>query len=269
VLFSKLKQSEDTTLKFITWNVNGLRANLEKGLDEYALLSEADIIAFQETKISQPTAIGDYEAFDYHADWNCAVRKGYSGTACLFKEKPILIEHGMGISELDNEGRLITLSYPDFYFVNVYVPTTTGGLDRWYYRLDWDSAFAEYIENLNNRKPVILCGDFNVARNYIDIYPENVLNEKNSHGFTTEERGGFEALIETGLVDVFRELHPKQEGSYTWWSNRGGKRSENRGWRIDYFLVSDVLMPRVKSCIIRSDIFGSDHAPLELVLEDE
>jgi exodeoxyribonuclease-3 len=254
-------------LKFITWNVNGLRACLEKGLDEYVLLSDADIIALQETKINKPTAIGDYEAFGYRADWNCAARNGYSGTACLFKEKPFSINHSLGVKELDTEGRLIVLSYPDFYFVNVYVPNSQGELERWYYRLEWDAAFREFLDELQNHKPVIICGDFNVARDYIDVYPENLRNEKNPHGFLSDERDGFNALLDIGFVDVFRELNPTQERAYTWWSNRGNKRKENRGWRIDYFLISKKLLPLVKSCVIRTDIFGSDHAPIEMVID--
>ena len=254
-------------MKIITWNINGLRANLKKGLDEYALLSDADIIAFQETKVNQPTAIGDYEAFDYFADFNFAERSGYSGTACLYRREPISITHGIGNEDFDTEGRVITLSYPEFYFVNVYVPNSQGGFERWYYRLDWDTAFAEYLEDLQKRKPVIVGGDFNVARDYIDIYPENTRNEKTPLGFTTEERGGFEAFINIGFVDVFRELHPTQDGAYSWWVQRGNGRGENRGRRLDYFLISKALLPKVKSCVIRSDVFGSDHAPLEIEME--
>lgn len=252
-------------MKFITWNVNGLRGCLEKGLEEYVLLSDSDIIALQETKVNEETPIGDYKAFDYIMDWNCAERNGYSGTACLFKKNPISIEHSIGVDELDTEGRIITLNYTDFYFVNVYVPNSQGELERWYYRLEWDSAFTEYIESLQNRKPVIIGGDFNVARDFIDIYPES-RKDKNPHGFLSEERDGLNALLDLGLVDVFRELNPTNERAYTWWSNRGNKRSENRGWRLDYFLVSESLMPKVKSCIIRSDVFGSDHAPIEMVV---
>jgi exodeoxyribonuclease-3 len=261
------KQSEETDLKFITWNINGLRANLKKGLDEYALLSDADIIAFQETKVNQPTAIGDYEAFGYQAVFNCAERNGYSGTVCLFRHEPILITHGLGNKKLDTEGRLITLSYPDFYFVNVYVPNSQGERERWYYRLDWDSAFAEYLADLQIRKPVIVGGDFNVARDYIDIYPENSRNEKEPLGFTSEERGGFENLLSIGLVDIFRELHPTQAGAYTWWIQKNDGRANNRGRRLDYFLVSKSMLPKVKSCVIRSDIFGSDHCPVEMVVD--
>jgi exodeoxyribonuclease-3 len=254
-------------LKLITWNVNGLRACLEKGLGEYVLSSDADIIALQETKINKPTPIADYKAVGYRADWNCAERNGYSGTACLFKKNPIMIEHKIGVDELDTEGRVITLNYPDFYFVNVYVPNSQGELERWYYRLDWDTAFREYLTDLQNDKPVIVCGDFNVARDYIDVYPENLRNEKNPHGFLSDERDGFNALLDIGFVDVFRELNPTQEGAYSWWSNRGNKRRENRGWRIDYFLVTGNLLPRVKSYEIRTDIFGSDHAPIEMVID--
>jgi exodeoxyribonuclease-3 len=252
--------------------VNGIRAGLQKEIDEYLLLSDSDIIAIQETKVNKPVAVGDYEAFDYHATFNCAERTGYSGTACLFRQEPISITHGMGDKKLDSEGRLITLNFPDFYFVNVYVPNSQGELDRWHYRLDWDSAFADYLENLLDRKSVIVSGDFNVARDFIDIYPENQRNQQdmedleNQHGFLSEERDGFEALLEMGLVDIYRELNPTKEGAYTWWTPKA-ERSENRGRRLDYFLVSDCLSSQVESCVIRTDIFGSDHAPLELVVD--
>jgi exodeoxyribonuclease-3 len=253
-------------MKFITWNINGLRAFLKKGLNEYALLSDADVLGFQETKTNEPTAIGNHEERGYHAHWNFAERSGYSGTVCLSRQEPILIERGFGNKKLDTEGRLITLSFPKFYYVNVYVPNSQGELDRWYYRLDWDTAFAEYLENLQNRKPLIVGGDFNVARDYIDIYPENSRNEKEPLGFTSEERGGFEKLLDSGLVDVFRELNPTQAGAYSWWTPKA-ERSANRGRRLDYFLVSERLLPQVKSCVIRSDVFGSDHAPLELEVD--
>jgi exodeoxyribonuclease-3 len=158
------------------------------------------------------------------------------------------------------------LEYPAFYFINVYVPNSQGGLDRWYYRLDWDTSFLKYLDNLQKRKSVIVGGDFNVARDYIDVYPENLRNNKNPNGFLSEERDGFNALLEIGFVDVFRELNPTKERAYSWWSNRLKKRLENRGWRLDYYLISENLMAKVKSCEIHSDILGSDHAPIELVI---
>ena len=250
-------------LKFITWNVNGLRACLQKGLLDYLSVSSADIIALQEIKVNIPTP--DLKLFGYAVDWNFAERTGYSGTLCMFRKKPLSIKHGLNDESLDNEGRLITLEYPDFYFVNVYVPNSQGSLDRWYFRLDWDVAFSEYLCELQVKKPVIVCGDFNVARDYIDVYPENLLNVPNPHGFMSEERDGFKALLDAGFIDAFRELFPTRE-IYTWWSSRLHKRRENRGWRLDYFLVSRKVFGRVRKCEIRGDVFGSDHAPVELVI---
>jgi exodeoxyribonuclease-3 len=235
-----------------------------KGLLNYITETDADILAIQETKMN--TLMSDFPPRGYTADWNCGERLGYSGTVCLYKKQPLSIRHGFGEARFDAEGRLITLEYPSFYFVNAYVPNSQGGLDRWYYRLDWDAAFAEYLEYLQGRKPVIVAGDFNVARDYIDIFPENLRNDENPPGFLSEERDGLNALLDMGLSDVFRNLHPTQERAYTWWSNRLNKRAENRGWRIDYFLVSESLMPRVESCEIRSDVYGSDHAPVELTI---
>jgi exodeoxyribonuclease-3 len=249
----------------VTWNVNGLRACAKKGLVEYLADIEADIIAIQETKVNLP--IDNLELPGYGADWCFAERIGYSGTLCFFKDKPLSITHGLGEPKLDTEGRLITLEYPSFYFINSYVPNSQGGLDRWYYRLEWDVSFAGYLEKLQGSKPVIVCGDFNVARDYIDIYPENLRNEENPHGFMTEERDGFNAILDVGCVDVFRELYPDRAGAYSWWSNRLNKRLENRGWRIDYFLVTEQLLPFVHDCKIRADILGSDHAPLEMIID--
>jgi exodeoxyribonuclease-3 len=248
-------------MKFITWNTNGLRAALEKGAREYVANSGADIVAIQETKLNAAADIG---LSGYFADWNHAERQGYSGTLCLFKKKPLAVTHGIGDGGFEAEGRVIALDYPEFYFVNVYVPNSQAELDRWYYRLDFDEAFREYVCRLAERKPVIIGGDFNVAREYRDVYPENLRNDSRQFGFLSEERDAFETLLDAGFADVFRELNPAAERAYTWWSNRLNKRKENKGWRIDYFLVSDELLPKVQSCVIRSDIFGSDHAPLEM-----
>jgi len=175
-------------MKLTTWNINGLRACLDKSLVEYALFADADIIAFQETKVNEPIPIDDLLSLGYSADWNFAERLGYSGTLCLFTKTPMTITHGLGNKKLDTEGRLITLEYPSFYFLNVYVPNSTGGRERWYYRLEWDGAFLEYIEKLQKNKPVIIGGDFNVAHEYIDVFPENLRNEENPPGFLSEER---------------------------------------------------------------------------------
>jgi exodeoxyribonuclease-3 len=255
---------EKNGMKFITWNTNGLRAALDKGAREYIANSGADIVAIQETKLNAAAGLG---LQGYLADWNHAGRGGYSGTLCLFRKKPLAVMHGIGEPKFDAEGRVITLAYPAFYFANVYVPNSQGGLDRWYFRLGFDETFRNYLCRLARRKPVIIGGDFNVAREYRDVYPENLRNDARQYGFLSEERDAFESLLDCGFADVLRELNPAAEGAYTWWSNRLNKRKENKGWRIDYFLVSDELLPKVKSCVIRSDIFGSDHAPLEMDVE--
>jgi len=251
-------------VKIASWNVNGLRGCIAKGFLDYLRESSPDIIAIQETKVS--ARVSDVELPGYTAEWAFAERPGYSGTLCLFRRKPLSIAHGLGNLELDQEGRLITLEYKDFYFVCVYVPNSQGGLSRWCFRLDWDTAFRDYLESLQIRKPVIVAGDFNVAHDFIDIYPENLRNNEKPYGFLTEERDGFNALLEIGLVDVFREIYPDTTGAYSWWSNRHNMREKDQGWRIDYFLASAQLLSKVKSCIIRSDVFGSDHAPIELLI---
>jgi len=250
-------------VKISSWNVNGLKACIGNGLTDYLKVTSADIIALQETKVN--AAIDEVIPPGYKAIWNHAERPGYSGTLCMSRHKPLSVKYGLGVPKLDTEGRLITLEYSAFYFLNVYVPNSQGSLDRWYYRLDWDVAFSEYIESLQSLKPVVIAGDFNVAHHHIDIYPENLRNDKNPRGFTSEERDAFQSLLDLGLTDVFRELNPDLR-AYSWWSNRLHKRKEDRGWRIDYFLVTDDLLKKIKSCRIRDDVFGSDHAPLELVI---
>lgn len=252
-------------MKFVTWNVNGLRACITKGLPEYLKEINADIVALQETKINNP--LPEAVPPGYEAVWSCGERAGYSGVACMFKTPPLSVSDGIGDSCLNKEGRIITLEYPTFYFINVYVPNSQGELDRWYYRLEWDAAFADYLELLIlDTKPIIVAGDFNVARDYIDVYPENIRNIENPPGFRSEERDGLNTLLDLGFIDVFRELHPT-ERAYSWWSNRLNKRDEDRGWRIDYFLVSNKLLRKIKSCKIRADISGSDHAPIELAVK--
>jgi RNA-directed DNA polymerase len=254
------------TLKIITYNVNGLRAAFEKKeFIEYISNSNADIIAVQETKMNEPYA--KTELTGYIAEWNFADRSGYSGTLCLFKHKPNSIMHGFGSEKPDTEGRVITLEYPAFYFVNAYVPNSQSDLSRLYYRLEWDNHFLDYLLNLNEQKPVIIGGDFNVARDHIDIFPENLRNIENPPGFLSGERDNFNTLLNVGFIDVFRKLNPSLEKAYTWWSNRLHKRKENRGWRIDYFLVSENIFPNVKNCVIRSDVYCGDHAPVELIID--
>jgi len=252
-------------VKIVTWNVNGIRACIGKGLADYLLTANADIIGLQKTKVNAP--IPDLVPPGYNAVWNAGERLGYSGTMCLYKQTPVSVRSGADDPRLDGEGRIITLEYPAFYYVNAYVPNSQGGIDRAHYRLDWDAAFVRYLYDLQAEKPVVVGGDFNVSRDYIDVFPENLRNIENPTGFTSEERGGFQALLDIGLVDVFRELHPSQERAYTWWSNRLNKRDENRGWRIDYFLISACLLKKVKGCEIRPDVFGSDHAPIELKIK--
>jgi len=251
-------------MKITSMNVNGVRASTDKGLLDFLSQSAPDIIGLQETKVNAvfPKVVMP----GYSAEWCFADRRGYSGTLCLFRNKPLTVTRGLGKPELDGEGRLVTLEYPGFFFVTVYVPNSKGGLGRWYYRLDWDAAFAEYLVSLQAKKPVIAAGDFNVAHDFADVNPENLRNGEMPHGFLTEERDGFNALLETGMADVFRELHPDTVGAYTWWSNRLNRRKENRGWRLDYFLVSRCLLDKVKACTIRSDVAIADHAPIELVI---
>ena len=253
-------------MKLITWNVNGIRACINNGLLDYLQKADADIVAIQETKINTP--MDDFSCLNYYAEWYGAQRPGYSGTLCLFKKKPLKATLGLNDKRFSDEGRIITLEYPSFFFINMYAPMSQGDLNRWTYRLGWDAALVKYILRLQKNKPVIICGDFNVAHHYIDIYPENYRNEEHPHGFLSEEREGFNKILETGLVDVFRKLHPEKE-QYTWWSNRLKKRKQNRGWRIDYFLASDTIYDKVKSCKIRSDIYGSDHAPIEMEIDLE
>ncbi|GHU15681.1 exodeoxyribonuclease III [Alphaproteobacteria bacterium] len=249
---------------FISLNVNGLRAALCKGLVDFLTKSQADFILLQEIKVDVPI---DLTIPEYSSEWNFSGQSGYAGTAILFKKKPIGIKNGFYDTKLDSEGRLITLEYPSFFVVNVYVPNSRGNLERWYYRLDWDSALMEYISNLCLRKPVVVGGDFNVAHNYIDIYPENTTNIENQPGFREEERGAFDTLLELGFTDTFRFLHANKCGAYTWWSGQNENRKNNRGRRIDYFLVSKGFEDKILESSIFSAITISDHAPIKLMME--
>jgi len=251
-------------VKFITWNVNGLRACIGGGLLDYLRAANADFISLQETKINEP--VKELSLQGYSAVWNYAEKLGYSGTACLFRKKPLSVVRGLG-DDCDVQGRLITVEFKMFYLVNMYVPQSQGLLGKKHYRLDWDDAFYNYILKLRRGKPLIVCGDFNVAREYIDIYPDNPRNKKEPDGFKSEERGWLDDLFEIGLADVFRTLHPDAAGAYTWWSGKGYKRNENKGRRLDYFFVSENLLPSVKSCEIRAGVYGSDHAPVEMEVE--
>ena len=247
-------------MKLVTWNVNGLRACMNKGFADVMKAADADIFCLQETKMQREQA--SFEFPGYHEYWNSAVKKGYSGTAVFSKEEPLNVTYGLGIEEHDQEGRVITAEYPDFYLVNVYTPNSQRGLVRLDYRMKWEDVFQDYAAGLAKAKPVIVCGDLNVAHEPIDLKnPDS--NHKNA-GFSDEERTKFGQFLQRGFIDSFRYLYPDKEGAYTWWSYMFKARERNAGWRIDYFLVSDNAKDRIGDVIIRNDIYGSDHCPVEL-----
>lgn len=250
-------------MKFVSWNVNGLRACLKKDFIASFKTLNADIFAVQETKMQQEQAIIDISG--YKQFWNSAEKKGYSGTLIFTRVEPIDVSYGIGIDEHDHEGRVITLEFNDFYFVNVYVPNSRQQLERLEYRMQWDDDFRKYLKSLDAKKPVILCGDLNVAHNEIDL--KNPATNHHSNGFTDEERGKFTELLNAGFVDTFRMLYPDKIGAYTWWSYLRKARVNNSGWRIDYFLVSERIKDKITNSIIHADIMGSDHCPVELVLK--
>ena len=250
-------------MKFVSWNVNGLRACLKKNFMESFKNLDADIFAVQETRMLREQAIIDLNG--YAQFWNSAEKKGYSGTAIFTRLQPISAMYGINIDEHDHEGRVITLEFENFYFVNVYVPNSRRNLERLEYRLKWEDDFRNYLKNLDAVKPVIVCGDLNVAHNEIDLkYP--AANRQNS-GFTDEERGKFSELLSAGFIDTFRFLYPSKENIYSWWSNFRNAREKNIGWRIDYFLVSENLAEKISAASIEDKIFGSDHCPITLTLE--
>ncbi|MEE1321734.1 MAG: exodeoxyribonuclease III [Acutalibacteraceae bacterium] len=249
--------------KFISWNVNGIRACVQKGfLDSFKEL-DADIFCLQETKLQQGQI--DLQLPGYHQYWNYAEKKGYSGTAIFTKEEPINVFYGLDIPRHDTEGRAITLEFPDFYFVTCYTPNAQDGLKRLDYRMDWEDCFREYLVSLAKNKPVIICGDLNVAHEEIDL--KNPKSNRGNAGFSDEERGKFSQLLEAGFTDSFRYLYPDTEGAYSWWSYRFKAREKNAGWRIDYFVVSDSIKEKIAGASIHSEIFGSDHCPVELLIE--
>lgn len=250
-------------MKFVSWNVNGIRACRKKGFDEFFESTGADIFAIQETKC-QPDQI-DMELEGYEQHWYSAVKKGYSGTAIFSKIKPLNVTFGMGIEEHDNEGRVITAEYENFYFVTCYTPNSKNELLRLDYRMIWEDEFRKYLKNLDDKKPVIFCGDLNVAHKEIDLKNPDT-NHRNA-GFTDEEREKFTNLLAAGFTDSFRYLYPDKTEAYSWWSYRMRARDRNAGWRIDYFCVSDRIKNKIKSATIRSDIFGSDHCPIELEID--
>ena len=249
-------------MKLVSWNVNGLRACLGKGFLEYCAQEDADIICLQETKL-QPEqaqfALDGYERYFYSAE-----TKGYSGTAILTKTPPISVRYGLGQEEHDHEGRLITAEYPAFYLVCCYTPNSQDGLKRLPYRMQWEDALRAYLMELDAKKPVVYCGDLNVAHEEIDL--KNPKTNRQNAGFSDEEREKMTQLLSSGFADTFRRLHPGLEGAYSWWSYRFHAREKNAGWRIDYFIVSERLMPQVAASEIRADVFGSDHCPVALEL---
>lgn len=250
-------------LKFISWNVNGLRACYTKGFAEAFRRLDADFFCLQETKMQEGQLDAAFEG--YHAYWNYAEKKGYSGTAVFSKVEPLSVAYGLGIEEHDHEGRVITLELETFYLVTVYTPNSQDELRRLDYRMKWEDDFRAYLKRLEERKPVIVCGDLNVAHREIDLKNPKA-NRKNA-GFTDEERAKFTTLLASGFTDTFRYFYPEQEGIYSWWSYRFKAREKNAGWRIDYFLASDVLKDKLRGARIHTDIFGSDHCPVELTVE--
>ena len=252
-------------MKFISWNVNGLRACVQKGFYDFFHEVEADAFCLQETKM-QPGQL-DVELPGYEQFWNSAEKKGYSGTAIFSKTKPLSVRYGVGVEELDHEGRLITLEYEHFFLVTCYTPNAQDGLKRIDHRMAWDDAFRDYLAELDRVKPVIACGDLNVAHQEIDL--KNPGPNRGNAGFSDEERGKFTQLLAAGFTDSFRFLHPDAVGAYSWWSYRGRARANNAGWRIDYFIVSDRLAPFVKEAPIYSQVFGSDHCPVGLILDEK
>ncbi len=250
-------------MKALSWNVNGLRACIGKDFWTFFEREQPDFMALQETKLQPEQAPG--VPAGYHAYWNCAEKKGYSGTAIFTRHEPQSVRYGLGIEEHDHEGRVITLTYPAFHFVTVYTPNAQDELRRLAYRLTWDDAFRAYLLELDREKPVIVCGDLNVAHAEIDL--KNPKSNRMNAGFTDEERAKFTALLQSGFLDSFRTFHPDLAGAYSWWSYRFHARENNAGWRIDYFLTSARMRDRLTEARICSDVYGSDHCPVGLAWE--
>ena len=247
-------------MKFISWNVNGLRACVGKGFGDFFAAQDADFFCLQETKLQEGQINLDLPG--YHQFWDYAQNKGYSGTAIFAKEEPISVTYGVGVEELDTEGRLITLEYENFYLVTCYTPNAQQGLARIDHRLKWDEAFRRHLKRLDEKKPVIACGDLNVAHQEIDL--KNPSSNRGSAGFSDEERESFGKLLDAGFTDSFRYLFPDATGIYSWWSYRFNARANNAGWRIDYFVVSNRIADKITATPIHTDIFGSDHCPVGL-----
>lgn len=250
-------------MKLISWNVNGLRACMGKGFLDFFHAQDADVFCIQETKL-QPGQI-QLDLPGYHQFWNSAEKKGYSGTAIFCKEQPLSVSYNLHDPAHTGEGRAITLEFPAFYMVNLYVPNAQRELKRLDYRMQWEDALRAYVGLLNEQKPVVLCGDLNVAHNEIDL--KNPKTNRGNAGFSDEERQKMTLLLQSGMVDTFRMLYPEKEGAYTWWSYMFKARQNNAGWRIDYFLVSEILKGRVQDSVIYSDILGSDHCPIGLFID--
>lgn len=250
-------------LKFISWNVNSLRACYDKGFADVFNRLEADFFCLQETKMQEGQLDVQFEG--YQSYWNYAEKKGYSGTAIFSKVKPLSVTYGLGIEEHDHEGRVITLELESYYLITVYTPNSQEELRRLDYRMKWDDDFRAYLKKLEEKKPVIVCGDLNVAHKEIDL--KNPKTNRKNAGFTDEERAKFTTLLESGFTDTFRYFYPEQEGIYSWWSYRFKAREKNAGWRIDYFLTSDSLKDKLRGAQIHTDILGSDHCPVELTIE--
>ena len=249
--------------KFISWNVNGLRACVGKGFLDFFKEIDADVFCIQESKLQEGQI--DLDLPGYHQYWNYALKKGYSGTAMFTKEEPLSVSYGIGMEEHDTEGRVITAEFPDYYVVTCYTPNSQDGLARLDYRMKWEDDFLAYLKGLEKDKPVVFYGDLNVAHKEIDL--KNPKTNRKNAGFTDEERGKFTDLLAAGFVDTFRYFYPDAEGIYSWWSYRFSARAKNAGWRIDYFCVSESLKDRLVGASIHTQVMGSDHCPVELVME--
>ncbi len=250
-------------MKLISWNVNGIRACVGKGFLDYFKQVDADIFCIQESKVSEGQVVLELDG--YHQYWNYAEKKGYSGTAIFTKIKPLSVSYGIGIEEHDHEGRVVTAEFEEYYVVTVYTPNSQDGLKRLDYRMEWEDAFLAYLKGLEEKKPVIFCGDLNVAHKEIDL--KNPKTNRKNAGFSDEERAKMTALLDAGFIDTFRYFYPDLEGVYSWWSYRFSARAKNAGWRIDYFLVSKQLENRLVKAAIHTEVMGSDHCPVELIIQ--
>ncbi len=251
-------------MKLISWNVNGIRAVLKKNFLEFLEEHDPDVLLLQEVKAERDQVEEPFEEQGWHVSWNPALKKGYSGVAALSKVEPLSVMAGMGLNEHDQEGRVLTLEFDEFFVVNVYTPNSQNELRRLPYRMEWNAAFLDHVKSLEKAKPVIFAGDLNVAHQEIDLARPKT--NRKSAGFSDEERAGFDDIIAAGFVDTFRHFHPDEPDHYSWWSYRGGARGKNVGWRIDYFCVSQPFLDRVQSSIILPEVMGSDHCPVQLIL---